>query len=101
MFDITVNFFKNAGEWGLNLMGIAFLCMAITFIVLTGFMVLFLIFKQVFFPKQAKAEPMHYTLLKNLALPFIMSLVKDVSKAANDKVEANQKSGNKDKEAKK
>ena len=91
MFDITVNFFKNAGEWGINLMGIAFLCMMITFIVLTGFMVLFLIFRQVFFPKQAKAEPMHYTLLKNLALPFIMSLVKDVSKAANDKVEKTQK----------
>ena len=91
MFDILVEFFKNAGAWGINILGIVFLCMMITFIVITGFMVLFLIYKQVFFPKQAKSEPMHYTLAKNLVLPFIMNLVKDVSATANEKVEEKQK----------
>jgi len=87
MFDIIVDFFKHAGEWGVNLMGIVFICMLITFIVITGFMVLFLIYKQVFFPKQNKAESLQYILAKNLAMSFIMSLINDISKNINKKYE--------------
>lgn len=87
MFDTVVNFLIEAGKIGGIAFGVIVLSFLNVFIVVTGLMFIFWLFKQVFMPNQKKIEPLHYTLLKNLALPFIMSMVKDVSNAVNEKLE--------------
>ena len=87
MFDIIINFLIEIGNIGVTIFGLIVLSFINVFIVLTGFMVVFLIYKKVFFPAHRKVEPMHYTLAKTLILPFITRAISDISKAANDKLE--------------
>lgn len=89
------SFIMEAGKLGGVVFGVIVLAFMVTFIVITGCMVLFLIYKQVFFPTQKKSESLQYTLFKNLALPFITSAVNDLTKKANSMVEEKNKQSTK------
>lgn len=95
MVNTIVSFIMEAGKLGGVVFGVIVLAFMVTFIVITGCMVLFLIYKQVFFPAQKKSESLQYTLFKNLALPFITSAVNDLTKKANSMVEEKSKQNTK------
>jgi hypothetical protein len=79
---------------GLITLGIVFAAFFITFITITGVMVLFLIYRQVFFPKQKKSESLQYTLFKQFVFPFLNSAINDVTKAASTKLKEQEKRRN-------
>lgn len=91
MVNTIVSFIMEAGKLGGVVFGVIVLAFMVTFVVITGCMVLFLIYKQVFFPTQKKAESIQYTLFKNLVVPFLTSAVNDLSKKANSMVEEKNK----------
>lgn len=86
MVSTIASMFVEFGKIGGVVFGVIVLAFMITFIVLTGCMVLFLIYKQVFFPKTTKSESIQYTLFKNIVTPFLTSAVNDFTKKANDVV---------------
>lgn len=95
MFNTILEFFKTAGEWGIIVFGIAFICVVITFITLVGVIVFALVAKTVWTAltggSQSK-ESVQYTLLKKLLIPIITNGGKDLAKMVSDKLEENEKS---------
>lgn len=91
MFDIIIEFFKATGEWGLIAFGIAFGCIAITFITLTGFIVFVFVSKTVWtslFGGTKSSEPIQYALLKRFLFPILMNGGKDLGKTIMDTLES-------------
>lgn len=78
MFDVI----KGLSEYGLMVFGVVIVSLTVTFIVFTGIMVIFLLFKQVFFPKKASGS-LQYTLGKQLVTslvgPHVKSAIEDFS----------------------
>lgn len=90
MFNTIVEFFKTAGEWGIIVFGIAFICVVITFITLVGVIVFALVAKTVWtslIGGTTSTEPVQYTLLKKLLIPIITNGGKDIAKIVSDKLE--------------
>lgn len=103
MFDIIIEFFKATGEWGLVAFGVAFGCIAITFITLTGFMVFVLVAKTVWkslFGGSKSSESVQYALLKRFLLPILMNGGKDLGKTIMDALESKEAAKSKDSKSK-
>lgn len=86
MVDSIINILTQMSQIGIVILGVMVVSIGITFITITGFMVLFLIYKQVFFPSQKKAESLQYTLFKQFALPFLNSAINDATKYVGEKM---------------
>ena len=86
MFESITSTLLQLSHIGTVIFGVMVVSIGITFITITGFMVLFLIYKQVFFPSQKKAESLQYTLFKQFALPFLNSAINDATKYVGEKM---------------
>jgi hypothetical protein len=79
---MVMEMLSKMSEWGIYWGGIAFFSLLMCGVLFFAIMIVFLVFKAVFFPKQRKSESLQYMALKQFAYPFLASLFNDITKAA-------------------
>ena len=86
---------------GLQILGWIVFAGITTAVVITGIMVVFLIYKKVFMPQQKQAESLQYKLLKDFIYPMVKTGINDLTQKGMDAMESSEPKQDSKKEPKK